>query len=108
MLRTQLQIDSGYYYCEAQNWSKDKPDAFAGVHSQIGLLLSFDEASGIDDTIYNVAEGFFTDLSPLRIWVLIIDMPAHLPNSAIVLVLSCVSVFAVTIAVAPSQQDKTQ
>ena len=71
MLRTQLQIDSGYYYCEAQNWSKDKPDAFAGVHSQIGLLLSFDEASGIDDTIYNVAEGFFTDLSPLRIWVLI-------------------------------------
>jgi hypothetical protein len=46
MLRTQLQIDSGYYYCEAQNWSKDKPDAFAGVHSQVGLLLSFDEASG--------------------------------------------------------------
>jgi hypothetical protein len=49
MLRTQLKIDSGYYYCEAQNWSKDKPDAFAGVHSQVGLLLSFDEASGIDD-----------------------------------------------------------
>jgi hypothetical protein len=71
MLRTQLQIDSGYYYCEAQNWSKDKPDAFAGVHSQVGLLLSFDEASGIDDSIYNVTEGFFTDLSPLRIWILI-------------------------------------
>jgi hypothetical protein len=53
LLRVQLKIDSGYYYCEAQNWSKDKPDAFAGVHSQVGLLLSFDEASGIDDTIYD-------------------------------------------------------
>jgi hypothetical protein len=71
MLRTQLKIDSGYYYCEAQNWSKDKPDAFAGVHSQVGLIVSFDEASGIDDSIYSVTEGFFTDLSPLRIWVLI-------------------------------------
>jgi hypothetical protein len=71
ILQAQLQIDSGYYYCEAQNWSKDKPDAFAGVHSQVGLLLSFDEASGIDDSIYNVAEGFFTDNSPLRIWILI-------------------------------------
>ena len=71
MLRSQLKIDSGYYYCEAQNWSADKPDAFAGVHSQTGLIVSFDEASGIDDSIYNVTEGFFTDLSPLRIWVLI-------------------------------------
>ena len=71
LLRSQLKIDSGYYYCEAQNWSKDKPDAFAGVHSQVGLIVSFDEASGIDDSIYNVTEGFFTDLSPLRIWILI-------------------------------------
>ncbi|VVM20478.1 hypothetical protein BSPWISOXPB_4339 [uncultured Gammaproteobacteria bacterium] len=58
-----MKIDSGYYYCEAQNWSKDKPDAFAGVHSQVGLIVSFDEASGIDDSIYSVTEGFFTDLS---------------------------------------------
>ena len=71
LLRSQLKIDSGYYYCEAQNWSKDKPDAFAGVHSQVGLIVSFDEASGIDDTIYDVTAGFFTDLSPLRIWILI-------------------------------------
>jgi hypothetical protein len=28
-------------------------------------------ASGIDDTIYDVSEGFFTDNSPLRIWILI-------------------------------------
>jgi hypothetical protein len=48
-----------------------KPDAFAGVHSQVGLIVSFDEASGIDDTIYDVTAGFFTDLSPLRIWILI-------------------------------------
>jgi hypothetical protein len=45
MLRTQLKIDSGYYYCEAQNWSKDKPDAFAGVHSQVGLLLTIEPSN---------------------------------------------------------------
>jgi hypothetical protein len=39
LLRSQLKIDSGYYYCEAQNWSKDKPDAFAGVPVRLSILL---------------------------------------------------------------------
>lgn len=71
LVSNQLRIDSGYYYCEAQNWSEENPDAFAGVHSSIGTMVSFDEASGIPDSIYNVTDGFFTDNSPIRIWVII-------------------------------------
>jgi hypothetical protein len=61
----------GVYRHEAQNWSEENPDAFAGVHSSIGTMVSFDEASGIPDSIYNVTDGFFTDTSPIRIWVII-------------------------------------
>ena len=71
LITKQLRIDTGYYYCEAQNWSEENPDAFAGVHSSIGTMVSFDEASGIPDSIYNVTDGFFTDTSPIRIWVII-------------------------------------
>jgi len=71
LLIDQLSIDPAYYYCEGQNWSEENPDAFAGLHSHVGTLLSFDEASGISDSIYRVSEGFFTDPSPIRIWVAI-------------------------------------
>jgi len=69
MIESQLKMDSQYYYVDAQSWSSENPDAFAGAHSQIGMMVSFDEASGIDDPIWNVTEGFFTDLAPLRLWV---------------------------------------
>ena len=71
LIETQLKMDTQYYYIEAQSWSADNPDAFAGAHNQVGMIVSFDEASGIDDPIWNVTEGFFTDVSPLRIWVAI-------------------------------------
>lgn len=71
LIQDQLKMDTQYYYIEAQSWSEENPDAFAGAHSQIGMLLCFDEASGIGDSIWNVSEGFFTDMSPLRIWVVI-------------------------------------
>lgn len=71
MLETQLQIDTQYYYAEGQSWSEENPDAFAGAHSQIAMMVKFDEASGIADPIWNVTEGFFTDLAELRIWVVI-------------------------------------
>jgi hypothetical protein len=31
LITKQLRIDTGYYYCEAQNWSEENPDAFAGT-----------------------------------------------------------------------------
>lgn len=71
VVEDQLKIDTQYYYIDAQSWSADNPDAFAGAHSQIGMMLAYDEASGIDDRIWNVSEGFFTDLSPLRLWLAI-------------------------------------
>ena len=71
IVQRQLKIDTQYYYVDAQSWSEENPDAFAGAHSQIGMMVQFDEASGIADPIWNVTEGFFTDLAPLRLWLAI-------------------------------------
>lgn len=71
LLGRQLKMDTQYYYTDAQSWSEENPDAFAGAHSQIAMMVQFDEASGIADPIWNVTEGFFTDLAELRLWVVI-------------------------------------
>lgn len=71
LVETQLSMDTQYYYIEAQSWSSENPDAFAGAHSQTGMMVQFDEASGIVDPIWQVTEGFFTDLAPLRLWLAI-------------------------------------
>lgn len=67
-LRTILSIDEGKYYAEGILWNDDNPDAFAGEHSSIGMLLIFDEASGIPQPIWDVSDGFFTDLTLYRFW----------------------------------------
>lgn len=67
-LTDQMGIDVGYYYAEAQLWSEENPDAFAGVHNQNGMCLVFDEASGIAAPIWSVSEGFFTDPTKYRMW----------------------------------------
>lgn len=69
LLTEQMGIDVGYYYAEAQTWSEENPDAFAGVHNQNGMLLVFDEASGIPAPIWSVSEGFFTDHTQHRYWL---------------------------------------
>lgn len=71
LVREQLKIDTQYYYCEGQSWSDENPDAFAGAHSQIGMMVQYDEASGIPDSIWVVTDGFFTDLAECRLWVVI-------------------------------------
>lgn len=60
-LKDQLKIDSGYYYAQAQLWSEDNPDAFAGAHNYYGIMYIFDEASGIPAPIWKVTEGVFTE-----------------------------------------------
>ena len=45
--------------CTAIPWSKERPEAFAGTHAE-HVLLIFDEASAIDDVIWEVAEGAMT------------------------------------------------
>lgn len=64
----QLKIDIGYYYCQGQLWSEENTDAFAGVHNPFGVLLIFDEASGIPKAIFNVSTGFFTEPVLNRYW----------------------------------------
>ena len=67
-LKKDLKIDTGYYYAQAQLWSEESPDAFAGVHSNYGICLIMDEASGIPGPIYSVSEGFFTEPTADRYW----------------------------------------
>lgn len=68
LLKSDLKIDTGYYYLNAQLWSEEKPDAFAGVHNHNGVMLKFDEASGIPRSIFTVSEGFFTEPVLDRYW----------------------------------------
>ena len=63
-----LKIDTGYYYAQAQLWSEENPDAFAGIHSSYGVCLIMDEASGIPAPIYSVSEGFFSEPTKNRYW----------------------------------------
>ena len=67
-LKRDLKIDTGYYYAQAQLWSEENPDAFAGIHSNYGVCLIMDEASGIPQQIYSVSEGFFSEPTENRFW----------------------------------------
>lgn len=67
-LKQQLKIDTGYYYTQGQLWSEENPDAFAGVHNENGVMLTYDEASGIPAPIWKVSEGFFTEPVIHRYW----------------------------------------
>lgn len=68
-LSRQLKLDSTYYYALAQLWSEENPDAFAGAHNQNGMLVIFDESSGIPKPIHTVTQGFFTDPTLHRYWL---------------------------------------
>lgn len=68
-LKNQLKIDTGYYYAQAQLWSEEDPDGFAGTHNFAGMMLFFDEASGIPPPIWSVSEGFFTEPILHRYWI---------------------------------------
>jgi hypothetical protein len=64
-----LGIDPKYWYVQGQTWSEDNPNSFAGAHSPYGMMLQFDEASGIPSAIWDVSEGFFTETNPYRFWM---------------------------------------
>ncbi len=53
------------WFVSAIPWSKDRPEAFAGLHAKHVLML-FDEASAIDAAIWETAEGAMT--TPGAIW----------------------------------------
>lgn len=68
MVKRDLKVDLGYWYAQAQLWSEENPDAFAGIHNHHGVMLIMDEASGIPKPIWTVSEGFFTEPIPDRYW----------------------------------------
>lgn len=49
----------GTWFATAVPWSKNKSESFAGTHEEFVFIL-FDEASGIDDIIWEVCEGAMT------------------------------------------------
>ena len=54
---------------DAIPWNKNSPESFAGLHNQGNrILVLFDEASAIDDVIWEVTEGALTDANTEIIW----------------------------------------
>ena len=56
-----LKKGTRYWAAEGKLWSEENPDSYAGVHNHDGMMLIFDEASGIPDSIWSVGAGFFTE-----------------------------------------------
>lgn len=64
-----LQKGTGAWGAFGKLWSEDNPDAYAGAHNHEGVMVIFDEASGIPDAIWAVAKGFFTEPTKNRFWI---------------------------------------
>lgn len=69
LVQRDLKIDPKYWYIQAQLWSEENPDAFAGAHNGYGEMYLFDEASGIPKPIWTVAQGVFTERIVDRYWL---------------------------------------
>lgn len=68
LVERDLKKGTRYWGVEGRLWSAENPDAYAGVHNYDGVMVIFDEASGIDDAIWSVTSGFFTENTPNRFW----------------------------------------
>jgi hypothetical protein len=68
LVERDLKKGTRYWGAEGKLWSEENPDAYAGVHNMDGMMVIFDEASGIPDGIWSVAAGFFTENILDRYW----------------------------------------
>ncbi len=69
LVESDLKKGTRYWGAEGRLWSAENPDAYAGVHNFDGVMVIFDEASGIDDAIWSVTGGFFAENTPNRFWL---------------------------------------
>ncbi len=69
LLEEEMKIGCKYYYANGVLWDDKNPESFAGAHSQIGMLVIFDESSGIPAPIWTVSKGFFTEKTIYRFWL---------------------------------------
>lgn len=68
LVERDLQKGTRYWAAEGKLWSEENPDSYAGIHNMDGMMLIFDEGSGIPSSIWNVGAGFFTENIPDRYW----------------------------------------
>lgn len=68
LVQRDLQKGTRQWGAEGKLWSEENPDGYAGDHNMDGMMLIFDEASGIPDSIWSVGQGFFTEKVPNRFW----------------------------------------
>ena len=68
LVERDLRKGTRYWGAEGKLWSEENPDGYAGVHNHDGMMVIFDEASGIPDGIWSVAAGFFTEPIVHRYW----------------------------------------
>ena len=68
LVERDLKKGTRYWAAEGKLWSAENPDSYAGVHNHDGMMLIFDEASGIPDPIWAVGAGFFTENVLDRYW----------------------------------------
>lgn len=55
---------------DAVTWSKNNTEAFAGLHNKgKRIIVLFDEASGIDDKVWEVTQGALTDENTEILWI---------------------------------------
>jgi hypothetical protein len=66
IVEREMKKGTRYWSVEGRLWSEENPDAYAGLHNEDGVMLIFDEASGIPDSIWSVSDGFFTENTPHR------------------------------------------
>ncbi len=69
LVERDLKIGTRQWVIEGRLWSEENPDGYAGPHNMLGMLIIFDEASGVPDAIWPVASGFFTEPVENRIWI---------------------------------------
>ena len=69
LVERDLKKGTRYWGAEGKLWSEENPDSYAGVHNMDGMMVIFDEASGIPDSIWAVAAGFFTENILDRYWL---------------------------------------
>lgn len=68
-VKKSLGIGSQYWYVDGVLWNEDNPDGFVGAHNRYGMMLLYDEASGIPQPIWTASRGFFSDISDYRFWL---------------------------------------
>ena len=69
IVEKELKKGTRYWAAEGKLWSEENPDAYAGAHNMAGMMLIFDEASGIPSSIWAVGAGFFTENVLDRYWL---------------------------------------